>query len=377
MHLSVLGYIFRYIILNKRFDVLDSFRGICAVSVVLFHIHVVGAFSQYEFFRNSDIFVEFFFVLSGFVLAHGYAYKTNIYFKKFVKSRFFRLFPLHIFMLFVFLFIEVIKFGVYKYGGLTFNNAPFTGSNDLDGFIPNLLLMQSWLPNLDSQTFNAPSWSISLEFYMYILFFFTFNFFKSAKHILWLLIPIVVFYLMITNSHVLNGEVYRGLASFFSGSFAYHLYLKINHKKLNYGIASFIELMIVFILVLLVQSEFDYKGVISIIFFVMVVIFFSFEFGVVSKMLKTKYFKITGTLSYSIYMTHYAVVMLSISIALILTKITGIDMAPMHNGVRSIDFGFVILNNLFVLALLMLVVIISSQTHRYIEVKYQRIGKRF
>ena len=62
----------------KRFEVLDSFRGLAAIFVVIFHMHFLGAFSELRFFRNSGIFVEFFFILSGFVLAHGYAYKKDI-----------------------------------------------------------------------------------------------------------------------------------------------------------------------------------------------------------------------------------------------------------------------------------------------------------
>ena len=65
-------------IMNRRFEVLDAFRGICAVAVVIFHMHLVGSITELSFFRGSSIFVEFFFVLSGFVLAHGYAYKKTL-----------------------------------------------------------------------------------------------------------------------------------------------------------------------------------------------------------------------------------------------------------------------------------------------------------
>jgi len=57
-----------------------------------------------SFFYNAYLFVDFFFVLSGFVIAYTY---QNIdswpAFGKFYKKRFFRLYPLHIIVLLLFL----------------------------------------------------------------------------------------------------------------------------------------------------------------------------------------------------------------------------------------------------------------------------------
>ena len=66
--------------MRKRFEALDAFRGLCALSVVVFHMHLVGSITELNFFRGSTIFVEFFFILSGFVLAHGYGFKKKYWF---------------------------------------------------------------------------------------------------------------------------------------------------------------------------------------------------------------------------------------------------------------------------------------------------------
>ncbi len=114
--------------IKKRFEALDAFRGICALSVVVYHMHFISSITELDFFRGSAIFVEFFFVLSGFVLTHGYGFKNNLNFYTFMKSRFFRIYPLHFFMFVVFVIFEFGKLFAYKYGGMIFNNEPFTKS---------------------------------------------------------------------------------------------------------------------------------------------------------------------------------------------------------------------------------------------------------
>lgn len=179
--------------MKKRFEALDAFRGICALSVVVFHMHLTGSITELSFFRGSAIFVEFFFVLSGFVLAHGYAYKENLKFFTFMKFRFFRLYPLHLFMFFVMFTLEIGKLLAYKYGGFVFNNLPFTNSFAIQEIIPNLLLIQSWTPYTDPLTFNFPSWSISIEFYMYALFFGSIVACSKNKVVVWLVSSLMAF----------------------------------------------------------------------------------------------------------------------------------------------------------------------------------------
>ena len=55
------------------FRVLDSWRGIAALLVALFHLDIYSALYSLDFTRNAFLFVDFFFVLSGFVITHSYA----------------------------------------------------------------------------------------------------------------------------------------------------------------------------------------------------------------------------------------------------------------------------------------------------------------
>jgi peptidoglycan/LPS O-acetylase OafA/YrhL len=72
----------------QRFLVLDSSRGLCGLPFAF-----VGSFTEIVFFRESSLFVEFFFVLSSFVLTQGYAFRKNLSFSQFAILRTFRLLP--------------------------------------------------------------------------------------------------------------------------------------------------------------------------------------------------------------------------------------------------------------------------------------------
>ena len=94
-----------------RFHTLDSWRGICALFVALMHLPVLSHFYAEPFFRNSYLFVDFFFVLSGFVITFSYGDKIVDWRSagKFMVRRIGRIWPLHMVMLFLFFDLEVVK----------------------------------------------------------------------------------------------------------------------------------------------------------------------------------------------------------------------------------------------------------------------------
>lgn len=361
--------------MQKRFESLDAFRGLCAVSVVVFHMDVMGSFTEWEFFKGSDIFVEFFFVLSGFVLAHGYGHKKDLKFTSFAKARFFRLYPLHFAMLIIMLTLEVGKLVAYNYAGITFNNIPFTGINAFHEIIPNLLLIQSWTRLTDPSSFNYPSWSISIEFYMYFLLFLSIIFFRTHKVLCWFFISIIMISLLQFDSGLIRNEVFRGLACFFGGAFIYQLYTKISHIKINFMLGTVVETGLLLSVFFIVQSDLEERQLIAILTFFIVVLFFAFESGYVSSLFKQKVFQGVGKLSYSIYMIHAAFLFCLISIMIILQKITNIEMVPVIDGIRTITTGHVFLNNLISLAIIVIVIMLSRLSYKHIELKGQQLGK--
>ena len=80
---------------------LDGLRGIFSFMIVLFHYdpRIIPNFVVENFIiRESWIFVEFFFVLSGYVISYNYInIKTKADLKIFMFKRFIRLYPLLLF----------------------------------------------------------------------------------------------------------------------------------------------------------------------------------------------------------------------------------------------------------------------------------------
>jgi len=152
-----------------RFVALDSLRGIAAVSVVLFHISWINIVEQQTYVRNSYLMVDVFFVLSGFVVSYAYEQKINALEDAvlFIWRRFWRIYPLHFTFLLVYLFIEYLIYYTHRYFNI--GHVPTFTSNSLYSFIGNLFLVQS-LHVYRSLTFNGPAWSISVEFYTYVVF---------------------------------------------------------------------------------------------------------------------------------------------------------------------------------------------------------------
>jgi len=362
--------------MNKRFEALDGFRGLCALSVAVFHLHWLSSISEWGFFRGSAIFVEFFFVLSGFVLTHGYGFKENLNFKIFMKARFFRLYPLHFVMFILVIFFQLIKVLAYNYSGVSFAGEPFTGAFSFSEMIPNLLLIQSWTPFTEHLSFNYPSWSISIEFYMYALLFISITLCKSNRVISWFTISLIALFLIFLESEILVSPVLRGLFCFFGGAFTYVIYKKLSHLKPSYISGSIVEISLLVCIVLIVQSQIEYRLIFATLLFSFTVLFFAFESGVFSKLLKVKPLQYAGKLSYSIYMTHAVLFMYIAATFKVLDKFTSFEMLIVIDDLEYMDLGNDILNNIAVIFILAVVIYISGLTYKYIELKGLELNKK-
>jgi peptidoglycan/LPS O-acetylase OafA/YrhL len=370
----------------KRFVVLDSFRGICAVAVVLFHTQILLSFSELSFFRHADLFVEFFFVLSGFVMFHAYGTRDfdKDALKRFVISRTFRLYPLHLLMLLVFICLEFGKRWA-EHHGFSFNDASFTGKTAPGEILANALLLQSWIGDFNSLSFNTPAWSISVEYYLYMLLGLVLLLMPRYGGQVLALATLVSFVALFVELDVIKPFIWRGASCFFAGALTYRLYQRLEPLMARVGDRPFftgLELLCLLVVYLTLTHAIPHQGIVASLLFCLVVLVFAAERGAISQLLQKPGFARLGELSFSIYLTHAAVIFAFTSAAVVVSKLTGnaytliLQQPDSEQIMRYISTGSVLVDNLLTLLELGMVLAVSSLTYHFVEMKGIELGRR-
>lgn len=136
---------------------LTSIRAFAAMAIVLLHlglatgVHVVPA--SWVLTQGLSVF----FVLSGFILAYRYpSLPSGRNTARYLIARVARIWPLHLFTLFVVALLQPI---------------PFQYSAGAVGFLLNAFLLHAWVPIYKYYaSFNSPSFSLSIELFLYACF---------------------------------------------------------------------------------------------------------------------------------------------------------------------------------------------------------------
>lgn len=147
---------------------LEALRGICAIAVAIYHIPWATHLQFLPYIQNAWLFVDFFFVLSGFIIAKTYADRPDFNLRTFMIRRFFRLYPLHVVTLLAVFAMVVVRDGVIpQMTGLPSRMA--MGPDYYYVFFLNIMLAHA-IGFTDTSILNTPSWSVSVEFYTYLIF---------------------------------------------------------------------------------------------------------------------------------------------------------------------------------------------------------------
>lgn len=291
---------------KQHFEILDGLRGIAAIAVVIFHfMEFILPDYHDNFIAHGYLAVDFFFCLSGFVIAYAYDNRIDkIGVWQFFKLRLIRLHPL------------VIIGSIL--GLLTFIFDPFSNLfNAYSGktflmFVTSCLLIP--YPLVRERYFNffhlnPPTWSLFWEYVANI--FYAFIFVKLRKPALWMLTVIAAI--------LLCGEAYRStylgvgwggdnftgggirvFYSFLAGMLVYRMNWIIK-SRLGFFWLSLL-LMIAFLVPFSSKINFIIDPVIVLLYFPFLV---ALGAGASLNPFSHKICTFSGDISYPLYMVHY------------------------------------------------------------------------
>jgi peptidoglycan/LPS O-acetylase OafA/YrhL len=299
---------------HKYLSNLTPLRGIAALWVVVFHFsEIVAKFVSTEkslLLTKGYLMVDLFFIMSGFIIYHVYLenFQTRLSgenFRQFIVARFARVYPLHFVTLLLCIIILVPAMGWDP----LFNNPRAIPTN--------LLLIHSFgIHKLFN--WNVPSWSISAEWWAYMVFPLLAIFInrKKGMAIALLAVFVVLAYLSIMfwiprvnifdpsalprkNLDVtFDYGFLRGLAGFITGMIVYRAYQirmlsKIFEKDISAAAVTALSIL---------SMHFGWNDGFNIILFIMIVYVFALNNGRLHTFCNIRIAQYLGKISYSIYL---------------------------------------------------------------------------
>uniref|UniRef100_UPI0007819222 acyltransferase family protein n=1 Tax=Aureimonas sp. AU12 TaxID=1638161 RepID=UPI0007819222 len=343
---------------------LTSLRGIAAAMVVVYHytggfLPAIDIGPSTGLVARGYLFVDLFFVLSGFVMAHAYsaAFDRRVGLAAwggFVRARLARVYPLHVVILFGFLGLETAKWLATHVGysvGTPFNEASTAGQ-----FALNLLLLQT-SGLLAFPTWNGPAWSIGAEFLVYLAFPFVSVAILRSGRILRAGIAVAAVALLLAISEgganldqTARLGALRCLAEFTLGMLAYRLYAETAVARFA-GTPAVVGAAAATLLAL----HFEAPDILVPLGFTAVILLVAANRGAAARLLSAPWLVTLGLVSYSVYMVHY-----------LLLEIVDLASRILTGG--RVGDGLGVAPSLLVFAAMVAAVLaISVQLHRRVE----------
>jgi peptidoglycan/LPS O-acetylase OafA/YrhL len=315
--------------MNRQIGSLTSLRGIAATVVIILHFaystlpEAGVTLSQYtNFFRGGYLFVDLFFILSGFIMTHVYldnfatgVNKANYW--TYLRTRFARIYPLHLFTLGVLVGLESLKLFLPNFQA-------FTKEFNITALVANVFMLQAFDFNCPplfwcKSTWNEPAWSISVEFLIYCIFpFLLFPLLKTKPKTDWIVYTISLIALLLLI-RVTRGslESIIGIPSIarcglecVMGITTYKAYQWSKHqRKFNFKLLELGSILLVIGLMhKWIRSRVIFDWVTLPAFSLLILSLSSTTNGFISKILNSRPLLYLGTISYSIYMVHWCLI---------------------------------------------------------------------
>jgi peptidoglycan/LPS O-acetylase OafA/YrhL len=369
--------------MNKSITYISSLtplRGIAAILVVLFHYDIwlmlkgfprlIGT-NYSNILTSGYLWVDFFFILSGFVICHVYGKKlqnrTSTIVKKYLWARFTRLYPLHVFIMLLFVLQTFVLFILFP----EYAANKWSWTRTVPDFFIQLFFLQT-TGIMDQAVWNVGSWSIAAEWWTYIIAIGLIPLLNKKKKYRSIFSTILALlgYVFITyqNPKFTMDEFYglgtlRCIFGFTIGIAIYQAYLTLIPKT---SIWSKDWLFCTTLLCVLSVLHFDLYDVLIIPFFSVFILCASLNQGIPSKVLNSKPLLFLGNISYSVYLIHLFWIYL---------WLMWLDLyhVPAHPDViPSLE------QKLLWLSILLVLIIGSSYlTYNYIEISVQKKLRQF
>ncbi|WP_158976400.1 acyltransferase [Cellulophaga sp. L1A9] len=289
-----------------RLDQLTFSRFIAAIAVVIYHygleVYPFNLTPIQGLFKQGNIAVSYFFILSGFIMIIAYHKYKKIAFLAYIKKRFARIYPVYFLAL-----IIVLAFKIY-----------YHKDSQLGDLLLNLTMIQSWIPG-KALSFNYPAWSLSVELFFYVLFPFLYNTFYSKIAFSKLVVPILsIFAISQLLFHWgIYSASYEGfpskfhdflfyfppmhLAEFLIGNLAGIYFIKkLSSSEKNYDLIIFILFGLI-PFVLFYNTDFIFHNGLLAVLFLPIIILMSANKGLLTTLSKYKPLVFLGEISYGIY----------------------------------------------------------------------------
>ena len=369
---------------------LTPLRGIAALLVVIFHSNLMLMpflpMGKPHFIWAGWLWVDFFFVLSGFIISYVYgdAFKDSLTsgdYWKYIKARFARVYPLH-FVTLIWCVICAIIILHYAEGVAPF----FQDMLSPSAAIPSLLFVQTF-GLYNSAPLNTPSWSLSTEWWVYMIFPLLVPFFCHLKN--WGIAVMAVcvgglfvfikYYLGPVGLPFPGGSpslniitdfgVFRCLAGFLLGMLLFRVYeesIAIHFLKKSW-------VFTVFFLSVIVAMHIGLEDILIIALFPFVILTAAYNNTWIKKVLDTPALQRLGDWSFSIYMVHVPIMYLFWIYQIRMNPTMYAKFPPESSGAPDYTMGLIVC-----IVVVALTLILSALSYQFVEVPARRyLNKRF
>ncbi len=307
-----------------RLEQLTFTRFIAAMAIVVFHFGT-GAFPfnmpELQFIvQQAHLGVSYFFILSGFIMVVAYGSYDKIDAGVYLKNRLARIYPL--------LFLSVLLLFLHTY----FFDSAFRFGIIKDAVV-NLSLLQAWIPS-KALLFNGPAWSLSVEFFFYLIFPFLYNSFFARKKLtliaitvilFWLVFQVVFYYLVnspfnegypSSNHALLFYSPFMHLSAFLAGNLGGLFFIKKLSGKTRNHDAAVIVCVAVLLLLLKYPTGMNYHNGLLALVLIPFILFMALNNGFITRLFNTRIFVFLGEISFGIYILQLPVFRLTQSIVM-------------------------------------------------------------